>query len=156
MNYDKNNMKASNLRTAEIDGKSGGIYILLTALWPAAAFIVMIYGFFTYLNYREPFLAQVLIVNFLFLAAALYYLYLLLSNRNKTQLRRDSLKYCLLRPHSVISWSLFQSAVLILIIFAKHFPSDNHKAYWLGLAGISIIYSVSQTGFCWLNRRITH
>lgn len=129
--------------------------IVLTAVWPAAALGILIYNYLTFKPYTDLFLILVLAANAIILMFAILYFFLLIKHSKKIHLKQNSNVFCWLCPQSVISWSFFQSASLLLIIFAKRFAVENQKAFWIGLAGLVIIYLVSQAGFCWIMRRFT-
>lgn len=57
---------------------------------------------------------------------------------------------------ALISWMVVQSGCLLLSFFSDQFHPEDRHAFWLGLGALLIIFAVSQTGFCWLDKRFRH
>ncbi|NLW12102.1 MAG: hypothetical protein GX028_08830 [Clostridiaceae bacterium] len=53
----------------------------------------------------------------------------------------------------IINWGIFQSAILIISAFAARFPTDNRKAFWLGIAAITALYATTRLSSAWLNKK---
>lgn len=57
------------------------------------------------------------------------------------------------RNLDIINWGIFQSAILIMAMFANMFPAENHKAFWLGLVAICALYATTRLSSAWLFKK---
>ena len=57
------------------------------------------------------------------------------------------------RKLDIVNWAIFQSAILILALFADRFPIADRKAFWLGVVAVCALYATTRLSSAWLFKK---